>query len=114
MLMMRWRGLPPMLARVCRVANFKSGALIIHAENGAVATKLRQMVPSLGEGFRLKGEQVTEILIKVQPLDVAPQHRPPPQAAVLGSGGRTSLERLFESLPEGALRESLQRFLRRG
>lgn len=105
---------PASLARVCRVANFKSGALIIHAENGAVATKLRQMVPSLGDGFRLKGEQVTEILIKVQPPDAALQHQGPSQAVVLGSGGRASLERLFESLPESALRESLRHFLRRG
>jgi len=104
---------PPSLARVCRVANFKLGALVIHAENAAVAAKLRQMVPTLSDGFRLKGEQVTEICIKVQPLDAALQYRPPMQAAILGDGGRASLERLSGNLPDGPLRESLQRFLQR-
>jgi hypothetical protein len=102
---------PAMLARTCRIANFKSGAIFIHAENGAVAAKLRQIIPSLSDEFRTRGVQVTEIRIKVQPLDVAVQHNPPVQGAVLGDAGRASIARLADSLPEGPLRESLGRFI---
>lgn len=102
---------PAALVRTCRIANFKSGVIFIHAENGAVAAKLRQITPSLNGELRTRGVEVTEIRIKVQPLDVALQHRLPPRAAVLGDAGRASIARLADSLPEGPLRESLGRFI---
>lgn len=102
------KAVPAMLARSCRVANFKQGVVIIHAENGAVAAKLRQIAPSLSEDFRLRGEQVTEIRIKVQPLDVALQQRQVPRSSSLGEAGRASIGRLSASLPEGALRTALE------
>ena len=102
---------PAALARTCRIANFKSGVIFIHAENGAVAAKLRQTTPSLNDEFRTRGVEVTEIRIKVQPLDIAAQHNPPVQAAVLGDAGRASIAKLADSLAEGPLRESLRRFI---
>ncbi len=107
------KAVPAMLAKSCRVANFKLGVVIIHAENGAVAAKLRQIAPSLSEDFRSRGEQVTEIRIKVQPLDAALQHKPTPHAATLGEGGRASLGRLAETLPEGPLRTALEGFVKK-
>lgn len=111
----RWfeESVPVSLARVCRVANFRSGALVIHAGNAAVAAKLRQLAPSLGDVFRLKGEQVTEILIKVQPRDAATQHEggEPLRTIVLGEAERSSLERLSATLEDGPLREAVQRLL---
>ena len=47
------KAVPAMLARSCRVANFKLGVVIIHAENGAAAAKLRQIAPSLSEDFQI-------------------------------------------------------------
>jgi hypothetical protein len=104
---------PAMLARSCRVANFKLGVVIIHAENGAAAAKLRQIAPRLSEDFRSRGEQVTEIRIKVQPLDIAAQHQPAPRAATLGEGGRASIGRLTETLPEGPLKTALDSLIAR-
>lgn len=105
---------PVALARTSRIANVKAGVIFIHAENGAVATKLRQIAPSLNDEFRSRGEQVTEIRIKVQPLDAALQHKPAAQAAVLGDASRASIARLAGSLPDGPLREALGRFIARG
>lgn len=102
---------PAALARTCRIANFRSGVIFIHAENGAVAAKLRQITPSLNDHFRSRGVQVTEIRFKVQPLDVAVQHKLPAKPAVLGEVGRASIARLASSLPDGPLRESLGRFM---
>ena len=102
---------PAALARTCRIANFKSGVIFIHAENGAVAAKLRQITPRLNDDYRTRGVQVTEIRIKVQPLDGALQHEALAEPAVLGEAGRASIARLADSLPEGPLRESLGRFM---
>ena len=102
---------PVALAQACRIANIKLGVVFIHAENGAIATKLRQIAPSLCEDFRSGGEQVTEIRIKVQPLDAAPQHVPRPKAAVLGSAARDSIARLSDTLPDGPLRQALGKFI---
>lgn len=105
---------PLSLAKVCRVANFKAGALIVHAENGAVAAKLRQLAPSLTTEFRLKTQEVTEIRIKVQPLDIAVQHKPAPQVVPIGDGSRAGLAHLADTLPDGPLRDSLRRFVSNG
>jgi len=102
---------PAALARSCRIANAKLGVIVIHAENAAAAAKLRQIEPSLSDAFRSNGVEVTEIRIKVQPLDIAPQHIPARSAPVLGVAGRASIARLAESLPEGPLREALARFM---
>ncbi|MDD5175443.1 MAG: DUF721 domain-containing protein [Sterolibacterium sp.] len=104
---------PISLARSCRVANIKLGVVFIHAENGAVATKLRQVSPSLCEDFRSAGEEVTEIQIKVQPLNVATQQFSSPKAVVLDDASRASITRLSDSLPDGPLREALGRFIAR-
>jgi len=104
---------PAALAQACRIANIKLGVIFIHAENGAVATKLRQISPSLCEDFRTAGVQVTEIRIKVQPLNAALQHTCPPKTAILSDTARASIARLSDALPEGPLRQSLGRFLTR-
>lgn len=104
---------PVMLARSCRVANVRKEGVVVHAENGAVAAKLRQLVPTLLVALQATGMAVTQINIKVQPETSAPLPRPSPQAAVLGSGGRQSIARLMAELPEGALKSVLGRFLSR-
>ena len=55
------------LARHSRVANYKLGRLIIYAENGAVATKLKQIEPRLIAFFRRIAAEVTAIDVRVQP-----------------------------------------------
>ena len=107
------KAVPVALSRTCRIANLKLGVVFIHAENGAVATKLRQISPSLCEGFRSAGEQITEIQIKVQPLHAAAQQPLPPKAAVLDDTSRAGIARLADSLPKGPLRDALGRFIAR-
>jgi hypothetical protein len=63
---------PAALVRTCRVANYKFGVVFIHADNGAVATKLRQVATSLGDEFRKRGNEVNEIRVKVQPQTANP------------------------------------------
>lgn len=104
--------LPRPLARVCRVANLRLGKLVIHATNGAVAVKLRQVVPGLSEKLRQNGLEVNEIEVKVQPVSTAsPQAQAKPQRSV-GKEAKQGLTTLAQSLPEDSpVRQALQRLI---
>ena len=105
---------PAYLAASSRVANFKLGKVVIHADSGAVAAKLRQMLPSLVGEFSSEGAEVTEIQVKVQPNHVALQHKNRIEAAPVGPAAKSDLHRLAETLPEDSpLKEALERLVRR-
>ena len=103
---------PPFLANACRVANCKPGKVIIHADSGAVAARLRQMLPSLAGEFLEKGCEVTEIEVKVQPGHAALQHSPPRPARNVGARAKSDLAALAAALPaDSLLRASVERLM---
>lgn len=105
---------PSYLAASSHVANFKLGKVVIHADSGAVAAKLRQMLPSLVDEFSLKGVDITEIQVKVQPSGVAPQHKRGVTAASVGPSAKSGLSRLAEELPaDSPLKEAVERLVKR-
>lgn len=57
---------PSALGRVSRVANIKSGVIVIHANHGAAANKLKQMSGFLTDEFAKRGVECTGIDIRVQ------------------------------------------------
>jgi hypothetical protein len=61
---------PGMLAGASRVANIKSGIVVIHADNGAVAAKLRQIAGRLTDEFSKRGVECSGIEVRVQPSTV--------------------------------------------
>ncbi len=109
---------PSYLTTASRVANYKSGRVVIHADSGAVAAKLRQMLPSVADNFSLVGAEVTEIQVKVQPGDVAMQHAGPRnkravRRAAISEDAKERLQSLADALPDGsALKTPLQRLVR--
>jgi len=105
--------LPQPFAAACSVANLRDGKLVVHARNGGVASRLRQMVPSLVQGFATRGHPVQAIEVKVG-LVVEPEPPPPPAPREIGEAGRRSMEAFVQQLPEDSpLRASLQRLLDR-
>ena len=102
--------LPRQLTRLVRVANYRLGKVVIHAANGAVAAKVRQIVPGLVEKYRQNGAEVNEIEIKVQPTN-------PTQAKVavepqmpIGERAKQGLTDLAQKLPaDTPLRLALER-----
>jgi hypothetical protein len=58
--------LPAYLLPGTRIANLKRGTLVIHADSGAVAVKLRQLAPRLAAEFVQQGQEVTAIQVRVQ------------------------------------------------
>lgn len=106
--------IPTALAQSCRVANYKLGVVVIHADNGAVATKLRQIAPTLRDGLRSSGSEITEIRIKVQPRDAPPSPSPHTSVAGLSDQTKRGLTALSAELPEGSsLKDALERLVSR-
>ena len=103
---------PEHLGAASRVANLKSGTVVIHADNGAVAVKLRQMAPSLTREFSGRGIECTGVTVKVQALDIAQQSHVV-TARPLSTGARQGLGNLAESLPSSPLREAIEQLLAR-
>ena len=103
---------PAGLARVAHVANYKSGKIVIHADNGAVATKIRQMSQRLCDELSKRGAECTGIEVKVQPRQIPFQSTtstPKPLSAKACGVLRSTTEKL----PKGPLREALDRLLAR-
>ncbi len=102
---------PPPLRAVSHVMLLHGRTLIIAADNGAIAAKLRQLSADLISSLRTRGCEVTGIQIKVQVRAQTAVPRPPQRK--LGKAARHSLEDLAARLPEGPLRTSLHRLLKR-
>lgn len=57
---------PPDLLGASRVVNHRSGMLVIAADNGTIAAKLRQLTPRLLKNLQKQGAEVTGIRVQVQ------------------------------------------------
>lgn len=103
---------PAHLGQASRVANYKAGIVVIHAVSGAVASKLRQMAPTLAEGFSRKGVECTGVQVKVQARE---EHKPARSSTQKPLSLRSSqeLRGLSGSLPTSPLRSALENLLAR-
>lgn len=104
---------PRHLADGSRVANFKSGVVVIHAANGAVASKLRQMPNSLLEKFLEHGVPCTGIQIKIKGSQELPSTPRQPLLKPLAARTCDQLTALSDSLPPSPLRTALATLVER-
>lgn len=103
---------PEYLGKASRVANYKSGAVVIHADNGAVAIKLRQMAPSLANGFSSRGVECNGVTVKVQPFEIL-EHSQTATGRPLSADTCRQLDSLAGSLPNSPLRDAIETLVRR-
>lgn len=102
------------LARQSRVANVRLGRIIIHANNGTVATKLRQLEPRLVAVFQNEAVEVTGIDIRLQPNPGTPDAPPKAPVAEIGTKQKHALTSLADGLPEdSSLKLALKRLVSR-
>ena len=106
--------LPPGLSESCRIATVEGSTIIIATANGAVAAKLKQMLPRLLERFgetigenKKQYQEVTGISVIVQPEFFVAQTltRQGPSRAPMPTD---KLAELAESLGESPLKSALQ------
>jgi hypothetical protein len=89
------------LARQARVVNYRAGVVVIHADNGAAATKLRQLSARLKDDFLKNGFECNQIALKVQPVqNVAPPA--PPISRPISSASMASLAACAAAMPEAS------------
>lgn len=104
---------PGMLAAASRVANIKSGILVIHADNGAVAAKLRQIAGRLTGELSKRGVECNGIEIRVQPSTMPTESHPSSQHP-LSAKARQDIVGAMETMRDGEpLKAALATLLRR-
>ena len=103
---------PSGLRHAARVANYKSGKIVIHADNGAVAAKIRQMSQRLCDELSKGGAECNALEVNVQPRQNPYQTRTSTQKP-LSDKAFGMLQSTAENLPEGPLRRALDTLLKR-
>ena len=101
---------PAGFRHAAHVANYKSGKIVIHADNGAVAAKIRQMSQRLCSELSKGGAECNGIDVKVQPRHIFYQSTGSTQKPLSAEACET-LRSTTEKLPKGPLREALDRLL---
>ena len=104
---------PPQLLDLSRVATVEGGGLVVVADNGAAAAKLRQMTPRLVKNFVLRGQQITSVRIEVQVSSGRRPASPVVRVAPVGSIGLASIRDLAGSLPDSPMKQALANLLAR-
>jgi len=103
---------PAGLRHAARVANYKSGTVVIHTDNGAVAAKLRQMSQRLCDELSKGGAECSLMLVKVQPRDL-PLRSISSTPKPLSATAVGTLQATADKLPEGPLKGALATLLER-
>ena len=101
---------PAGLRHAAHVANYQSGTVVIHTDNGAVAAKLRQMSQRLCDELSKGGTECSGMLVKVQPRQL-PLRSISSTQKPLSTQAIASLETVSGNLPEGPLKKVLAALL---
>jgi len=104
---------PAALASASRVANLKSGTLVILAENAAVAAKLRQLAPRLLLHFRERGVEVTGIRVDVQVKTHKIKAEDDVTKPALPPDAIREFSALANALPDSSLKSAIERLVAR-
>lgn len=99
--------IPASLRRSCRLLHFAAPTLVLAADNGAVAAKLRQLSAEIIKQLRAKGCEVTVIQVQVQ-VSVAPLPVPS-QPRTLSQAGKNELASFAQTLVDSPLKAALER-----
>ena len=97
--------LPAELSASTAVASLKQGQLVLVAENGAAAAKLRHLAPQILRSLAQRDPEVTAIQVRVQ---VTKRVNPLPlKQKSLGLAGREAFQALARRLPASGLRRAI-------
>jgi hypothetical protein len=103
--------LPDSLAASTMVALSAADELVLFADNGAAAAKLKQLAPRILIFFRQRGHEVTAIRVQVQ---VRIRHNPLPQKQIsLSPIARQAISELSATLEASPLKSALEQLGRR-
>ncbi len=96
------------------IANLKANVLIIHADNAAVASKLRQMHQRLLRELSNQEFQFNELEVKVQPQIPIPNHTRSVQVKPISALAEQAIQQACETVNANSeLGKALQNLLKR-
>ena len=102
-----WESLAPTgMARSCRVGCLDGGVLTLYADNGAIASKLKQQLPSLLTKFQQRGGEITGIQVDVQ-VNLPLTNSRTAKKSAISNQGLSSLKELEHELPDSDLKVAL-------
>lgn len=104
---------PPDMVRASRVVNNRDGMLVIAADNGAIAAKLRQQAPRLLKNMQKQGGEVTGIRVQVQVERTSPAPRNRAKKLPLTIDSIDNFETLSKQVKDPDLSSALARFAAR-
>ena len=103
--------LPDGLASSTTVALSTANELVLFADSGAIAAKLKLLAPRILDFFQQQGHEVTAIRVQVQ---VRIRHNPLPQKQIsLTPMARQAISELSSTLEASPLKSALERMGRR-
>lgn len=99
----------PSLAKLGQVGSFRNGTLIMFAENGAAAAKLKQALPQITQNISRQFQQVIEVRVNVQVDPLAQKSEPNrhPKRS-MSRKAIESLSKLADDLPPSPLKEEVE------
>ena len=100
--------LPPELTQVSRVINVKQGVVVVSASSGAVAHRLKQLLPSARVALQESAGEVTEVRVKVQAFDPPRITAPVAPRPVSESARRELLSGAAALDPSSPLRSAME------
>jgi len=103
---------PGYLSEASRLVNYKSGTVVVHAANGATAAKLRQLAPTLAEGFSRRGVECGGVEVRVRLIEFPARPRGATRKPLSGLAFQ-ALDDLREALPDTELRQAVDTLIRR-
>ncbi len=104
---------PPDLIQASRVVNHRNGMLVIAADNGAIAAKLRQLAPRLLKNLQKQRAEVTGIRVQVQVRQTTPAPPASAKKSILPIDLIDNFESLSEQVKDPGLRSALAKFAAR-
>ena len=107
--------IPAQLVQHCTLGLPSDDKLIIFAENGAVAARLKQLSPSLLMKAHKFGSEITSIQIAVQAYHhIHKVDKSQIKKRQLSQGGKENLSQLAISLPASELKSAIESLLKNG
>lgn len=100
------KSLPDELAKYCSAGRLIDGRLSIYVDNGAVASKLRQLSARILEKLKSRGLAVDALKISVRVNPVARIEKKPKPG--MGRKGMESFRELADSLDDSPLKSSIE------